>query len=118
MRLDTVETKTFSSYSCFCSVVYLAFALLAAVDRLGECCNLLVDESIYLRVVNDWLLSERMSLIQDVVSWSLLFRQVAIPSGDSKGFCPYNCDVQDINVSWFDVGKYSVEKNGMEDGSE
>lgn len=31
---------------------------------------------------------------------------------------PYNCDVQDIDVSWLDVGKYSVEKDGVEDGSE
>lgn len=43
----------------------------------------------------------------------------AIPK---RVFCssntPYNCDVQDINVSWFDAGKYSVEKDGVEDGSE
>lgn len=39
---------------------YLAFALLAAVDSLDKCCNLFIDKSVYLRLVNDRLLDKRL----------------------------------------------------------
>jgi len=45
------------------------------------------------------------------------FQRGAIPKRLFLPNNPYNCDVQDINVSWFDVGEYSVEKDGVEDGS-